>query len=584
MKTRRRDYSTGSSPQQAAGAAASGRRQRRIGSRPCPTDCLTPTQRPCFGEMSNKRAADDLTRFSNDNKRICVEEGTDSLISGIFTELFDEDKSNLCKSVVSIVLFDEHKTLSAFSGIAIEWQCNSKMIVTTSSLASALRDVDNDHDNVKIQVLDDDGNIALGILGDCDSDYGIAVVRVMANVDVYCIPLNLEVELMPYGTKVVAVGRDTTGVLLSTSGTLTATHGTVNSGYHVLSTCKLHEVMQGGALFDSYGNFVGMNLFSDVERSIFLPRSIILERLGHFHTFKAKKVFLELVRPIRPTGVKLYSYPEESFGDAYPKGVWRKLKKGLRSDIFKNVVALASFNGDSKVFACTGFFIDFDDKCPTILTSASLFRNREDKNKFCESLRIEVLLPQNELCEGKLLKHSLHYNVALVSVKGYNVDHPVNLKHSMVQYDSKVVAVVRCFESGALMAASGEYTLWSGKICESLRYTTCKITEAGIGGPLVDFNGKYVGMNFYDAKMGTPYLFYDVLCGILEYFKNGETKYMRNCHLEGKIVEDSGEGLSTSLWRLERSPMREEEVKWLRAALAEPYTYGYKHGRFYVYQ
>jgi len=88
-----------------------------------------------------------------------------------------------------------------------------------------------------------------------------------------------------------------------------------------------------------------------------------------------------------------------------------------------------------------------------------------------------VLLPQNELCEGKLLKHSLHYNVALVSVKGYNVDHPVNLKHSMVQYDSKVVAVGRCFESGALMAASGEYTLWSGKICESLRYTTCKITE-----------------------------------------------------------------------------------------------------------
>ncbi|WVZ54137.1 hypothetical protein U9M48_004988 [Paspalum notatum var. saurae] len=480
MKTRRRDYSTGSSPQQAAGAAASGRRQRRIGSRPCPTDCLTPTQRPCFGEMSNKRAADDLTRFSNDNKRICVEEGTDSLISGIFTELFDEDKSNLCKSVVSIVLFDEHKTLSAFSGIAIEWQCNSKMIVTTSSLASALRDVDNDHDNVKIQVLDDDGNIALGILGDCDSDYGIAVVRVMSNVDVYCIPLNLEVELMPYGTKVVAVGRDTTGVLLSTSGTLTATHGTVNSGYHVLSTCKLREVMQGGALFDSYGNFVGMNLFSDVERSIFLPRSIILERLGHFHTFKAKKVFLELVRPIRPTGVKLYSYPEESFGDAYPKGVWRKLKKGLRSDIFKNVVALASFNGD------------------------------------------------------------LHVN-------GYNVDHPVNLKHSMVQYDSKVVAVGRCFESGALIAASGEYTLWSGKICKSLRYTTCKITEAGIGGPLVDFNGKYVGMNFYDAKMGTPYLFYDVLCGILEYFKNGETKYMRNCRLEGKIAEDSVEGLPTSL-------------------------------------
>jgi hypothetical protein len=31
-----------------------------------------------------------------------------------------------------------------------------------------------------------------------------------------------------------------------------------------------------------------------------------------------------------------------------------------------------------------------------------------------------------------------------------------------------------------------------------------------------------VGMNYYDSKMGTPYLRFDLLCGILNYFKTGE--------------------------------------------------------------
>uniref|UniRef100_A0ACD5VV05 Uncharacterized protein n=1 Tax=Avena sativa TaxID=4498 RepID=A0ACD5VV05_AVESA len=41
--------------------------------------------------------------------------------------------------------------------------------------------------------------------------------------------------------------------------------------------------------------------------------------------------------------------------------------------------------------------------------------------------------------------------------------------------------------------------------CEELQMSTCKITKAGIGGPLVDFDGNFVGMNFYDMEQ-TPYL------------------------------------------------------------------------------
>jgi hypothetical protein len=68
-------------------------------------------------------------------------------------------------------------------------------------------------------------------------------------------------------------------------------------------------------------------------------------------------------------------------------------------------------------FACTGVFVDFDDKCSTILTSACLVTAPFLHNKIVEGLRIEVLLPNKRHVDGTLLHYSLHYNVALVSVK-----------------------------------------------------------------------------------------------------------------------------------------------------------------------
>ena len=90
-----------------------------------------------------------------------------------------------------------------------------------------------------------------------------------------------------------------------------------------------------------------------------------------------------------------------------------------------------------------------------------------------------VLLPNNERCEGKLEHYSLHYNVALASVKNYNVDCPANLKHQTMDYSTKVVAVGRRFEPDLVMAASGIWTKWSGKLdCNDLRYTGMTSTDA----------------------------------------------------------------------------------------------------------
>lgn len=46
---------------------------------------------------------------------------------------------------------------------------------------------------------------------------------------------------------------------------------------------------------------------------------------------------------------------EETFGDVYGKGAWRRLSTKSASSISRNVVALASFNGDF-IMICHSLF------------------------------------------------------------------------------------------------------------------------------------------------------------------------------------------------------------------------------------
>lgn len=56
------------------------------------------------------------------------------------------------------------------------------------------------------------------------------------------------------------------------------------------------------------------------------------------------------------------------------------------------------------------------------------------------------------------------------------------------------------------MASNGVLIDSPSKIdCEELKVSTCKITKAGIGGPLIDTSGNFMGMNFFDDEE-TPYL------------------------------------------------------------------------------
>uniref|UniRef100_A0A0D9XKW4 Uncharacterized protein n=1 Tax=Leersia perrieri TaxID=77586 RepID=A0A0D9XKW4_9ORYZ len=60
------------------------------------------------------------------------------------------------------------------------------------------------------------------------------------------------------------------------------------------------------------------------------------------------------------------------------------------------------------------------------------------------------------------------------------------------------------------MGTSGKVTKYNKKDCnldcKGIKLSTCKIKKAGIGGPLITFDGSFVGMNFYDGSGVTPFV------------------------------------------------------------------------------
>ncbi|KAG2563304.1 hypothetical protein PVAP13_8KG297702 [Panicum virgatum] len=89
------------------------------------------------------------------------------------------------------------------------------------------------------------------------------------------------------------------------------------------------------------------------------------------------------------------------------------------------------------------------------------------------------------------------------------------------------------------MATKGKLGITPPRLdCRFLECSTCKITKVGIGGPLVQFDGKFIGMNFYDKKFGTPYVSDTVICKVLEQF-NTEGSIAQSGHAgnHGKLVD-----------------------------------------------
>ncbi|XBI15528.1 hypothetical protein VPH35_057935 [Triticum aestivum] len=184
------------------------------------------------------------------------------------------------------------------------------------------------------------------------------------------------------------------------------------------------------------------------------------------------------------TGMRLLNNFEEEFSE----DIWSELERSVNSNMSQSVVTLASFIGRKRCFACTGVFIDCNGSTTRVLTSASLVRTSDDENTVADNLKIVVCLPDNRRTTGTLQHYSLHYNIAVVHIMGFCCSRTAQINDQMqMKPQMKVVAVGRGYKSGKFLATSGILIDKPSKLnCKELKTSTCKITKAGIGGPLID--------------------------------------------------------------------------------------------------
>uniref|UniRef100_A0A0E0HTG5 Uncharacterized protein n=1 Tax=Oryza nivara TaxID=4536 RepID=A0A0E0HTG5_ORYNI len=237
--------------------------------------------------------------------------------------------------------------------------------------------------------------------------------------------------------------------------------------------------------------------------------------------FWEEELFPELIKPLPDDeftqllkkDLKSRNYPmpirfwggmclKNTFEEEFAEDTWCKLSKKVALNTSQSVVSLASFKGEERFFACTGVFIDFNGSTSRVVTLASLVRISADENKIADNLKIKVYLPNKRIAVGELQHCNLSYNIAVVNVKGFCCLRTAELdKQMQIEPHREVVAIGRIFESGKLMATSGILSDEESKLdCRELMISTCKITKAGIGGPLIDFDGNFVGINFYGTK------------------------------------------------------------------------------------
>nr|AAL31034.1 putative serine protease [Oryza sativa Japonica Group]AAP54251.1 hypothetical protein LOC_Os10g33490 [Oryza sativa Japonica Group] len=461
---------------------------------------------------------------------------------------------DLSTIVVSLALFDGDKMLFACSGIPLPDGTTREHLtrfVTSAALVRVFDEKRNRDDKLRVAVRLPNNRITDGFLGLYDHD--IAIVTCFGLIEVR--PISF--KACPDGIQALVAGR------AFESGNLMAMDGFVRcNNTWVPDSQDISKAVLGGPLLGKDKGFIGMNfsICHDDDGTLtyaFLPTKLLRKRLEHFGILNPKHLHFrgyslpKGVSSIIPSGfmktiyrLKSYGYPmppplvlelngellnhfEERFGEllawkGYPYGdpakscrnrVWYQLPKEVVTNISRRVVSLASFNGFVRFFACTGLIIKWHGSKATrtvILTSASLV-NRCNDDKIDSNLTIEVFLPPNQRCCGTLEFYNLNYNIAIVSLKkNFNAVRLEDIFSKTVQEPSeKVVAIGRDTRLGPLMATIGNVK--RGKKgckldCKDLKLSTCKIKKAGIGGPLINFDGSFVGMNFYDGSEATPFL------------------------------------------------------------------------------
>ncbi|XP_047052746.1 uncharacterized protein LOC124658460 isoform X2 [Lolium rigidum] len=489
--------------------------------------------------------------------------------------LSQELSEKLSPSIVLLASFHGDKMHYRCTGIVIEERPYGPTILTSLNLVTTTDDKRKViRPSPKIKVCLPNNEVVTGWLKHLNLRCNMVVVTTTFYPDLRAVHLSNNMQV---GSHTKAVKRCfNSGKLLASSGVLIDRPSGVGYEGNMLSTCEITQDGSGGPLIDFDGNIIGMNEYLDSGMTRYIPTDQLLEHLRKVGLCKNRGEAQprltrrpegfssvlqvasesstsgsdeenELDEPQEYTGDKckhlriVDPWPSDDFtavvnkslgSDGYPlpkyadggmhlegdfeeefsRDSWRKrTRKRIASKMSQSVVALASFSDKGRYFACSGVLIDCGQSI-RILTSANLVRNGGKTEK---NLRIEVCLPNRERKAGILQHCNLQYNVAIVSIMDFRGNRPAKF---VEETQTKVVALGRVFKSGKFMATRGVVTGKQSRFdCKELKISKCKITKAGIGGPLVDFNGDIVGMNFYDTEE-TPYLPSNIILILLRQF------------------------------------------------------------------
>ncbi|KAM0841365.1 hypothetical protein ACQ4PT_059007 [Festuca glaucescens] len=209
----------------------------------------------------------------------------------------------------------------------------------------------------------------------------------------------------------------------------------------------------------------------------------------------------------------------------------------------KSLLGISSSVGGTPLKRCSGFWIDWNEESKTgiVLTTAHLVRTKNSPvniwlggEEYASHANVTVHLLDGTNAEGQLLYYQPHYDLAFVKVR---VDQPVKLPsfHEEVKHAQEVFRLGRDNKLD-LRITYGRAEYQNSTMYQ--RYHNMYFDCAGDakddkeydnGGPVIDLDGKVVGMS-NNSKRGT-FIPLSILLKCVDLWKKYEYKYIPRPHI-----------------------------------------------------
>ncbi|KAM3252943.1 putative protease Do-like 14 [Capsicum annuum] len=237
---------------------------------------------------------------------------------------------------------------------------------------------------------------------------------------------------------------------------------------------------------------------------------------------------------------KFNVYPQNLHLDIYTK------KAALKAS--PSVVSLESHSGEGVILQSSGVIIENVNTCSIVLTSANLLKCFTSRNFEADDVKVIVHLSSGRSLNGQIEAYNFYYNIAAIKIQSdtqlptaslvqlkdaitvdpckLHVD--VTLVPHLSSFDlvpgDAVIALGRFIEPYDIMVAPGEFSIDSCQYdCKELFMASCRVTECGIGGPLINHNGEVIGICLRDGVY-TAFLPINIASMWWQHYK----KYRRN--------------------------------------------------------